>query len=81
LKVLAEQGITRLVVEGGPTVAAAFAAADLIDAVVLLRAETVIGDTGIAPLEGMKLEALTGKMTARGSEKLGADTIELYERS
>jgi diaminohydroxyphosphoribosylaminopyrimidine deaminase/5-amino-6-(5-phosphoribosylamino)uracil reductase len=80
LKVLAEQGITRLVVEGGPTVAAAFAAADLIDAVVLLRAEKVIGDTGIAPLEGMKLEALTGKMTARGSEKLGADTIELYER-
>lgn len=81
LKVLAGEGITRLMVEGGPTVAAAFAAADLIDEVILLRAEKTIGGTGIAPLEGMKLETLTGKMTARASEKLGADTIEVYERA
>jgi diaminohydroxyphosphoribosylaminopyrimidine deaminase / 5-amino-6-(5-phosphoribosylamino)uracil reductase len=81
LKVLAGEGITRLMVEGGPTVAAAFATADLIDEVVLFRAEKVIGDTGIAPLEGMKLEALTGKMISRGSEKLGVDSVERYERS
>src|SRR5512143_2794750 len=31
LKTLAEQGITRLMVEGGPTVAASFVAADLVD--------------------------------------------------
>ena len=29
----------------------------------------------------MKLDALTDKLTARGSETLGADTIETYERS
>ena len=81
LKVLAGEGITRLMVEGGPTVAAAFAKADLVDEAVLFRAEKVIGDTGIAPLEGMKLEALTDKMTARGSETVGADTVETYERS
>ncbi len=33
LKILAGEGITRLMVEGGPTVAAAFAAADLVDEV------------------------------------------------
>jgi diaminohydroxyphosphoribosylaminopyrimidine deaminase/5-amino-6-(5-phosphoribosylamino)uracil reductase len=81
LKILAEQGITRLMVEGGPIVAAAFAAAGLIDAAVLLRAETGIGSTGIAPLEGMALETLTGKMKARGNETLGSDTIEVYERT
>jgi diaminohydroxyphosphoribosylaminopyrimidine deaminase / 5-amino-6-(5-phosphoribosylamino)uracil reductase len=80
LKILAGQGITRLMVEGGPTIAAAFVAADLVDEAVLLRSPKEIGDTGIAALEGMKLEALTGKMTARGSETLGADTLETYER-
>jgi diaminohydroxyphosphoribosylaminopyrimidine deaminase/5-amino-6-(5-phosphoribosylamino)uracil reductase len=81
LKVLAEQGITRLMMEGGPTIAAAFAAADLIDEAALLRSKKSIGDTGIAPLEGMKLEALTGKMTLRGSETLGTDTVEIFERT
>ena len=39
LKVLAEQGITRLMVEGGPKVAGAIAAAGLVDEVALLRGE------------------------------------------
>jgi diaminohydroxyphosphoribosylaminopyrimidine deaminase/5-amino-6-(5-phosphoribosylamino)uracil reductase len=81
LKILAAEGITRLMLEGGPTVAAAFAAADLVDEAVLLRSPKVVGDDGIAPLEGMKLETLTGKLTSRGKEQLGADTIEIYERT
>ena len=81
LKALAEQGITRLMVEGGPTVAASFVAADLVDEAVLLRADKTIGDGGIAALEGMPLAALTGKMTSRGVEKLGADTLETFERA
>ncbi len=39
LKVLAEQGITRLMVEGGPKVAASLVAADLVDEAVLIRAD------------------------------------------
>ena len=81
LKELAAQGITRLMVEGGPTVAAALLAADLIDEAVLLRGEKAIGDTGIAPLEGMPLRALTTQLHMRGSEKLGPDTLEHYERT
>jgi diaminohydroxyphosphoribosylaminopyrimidine deaminase/5-amino-6-(5-phosphoribosylamino)uracil reductase len=80
LKTLAGEGITRLMVEGGPTVAAAFAAADLVDELVLLHGGKTIGETGIDPLQGIKLEALTGKMHLRGTEKLGGDTVETYER-
>jgi diaminohydroxyphosphoribosylaminopyrimidine deaminase/5-amino-6-(5-phosphoribosylamino)uracil reductase len=80
LKVLAEQGITRLMVEGGSIVAAAFVAANLVDEAVLLRTEKTIGADGIDALEGMALSALTKRMKPCGSEKLGHDTIETYER-
>jgi diaminohydroxyphosphoribosylaminopyrimidine deaminase/5-amino-6-(5-phosphoribosylamino)uracil reductase len=79
-KTLAEQGITRLMVEGGPTVAASFVEADLVDEAVLLRGEKSIGATGINPLEKMPLEALTGRLARRGSERLDADTIESFVR-
>jgi diaminohydroxyphosphoribosylaminopyrimidine deaminase/5-amino-6-(5-phosphoribosylamino)uracil reductase len=81
LKVLAEQGITRLMVEGGPTVAGAIAASGLVDEMALLRGEKSIGADGIAPLEGMPLDGLTGQLQARSREKLGRDTIETYERT
>jgi diaminohydroxyphosphoribosylaminopyrimidine deaminase / 5-amino-6-(5-phosphoribosylamino)uracil reductase len=80
LKTLAEQGITRLMVEGGPTVAASFVGADLVDEAILLRGEKPVGASGIDPLEGMPLETLTGRLASRGSEKLGGDTLETYER-
>jgi diaminohydroxyphosphoribosylaminopyrimidine deaminase/5-amino-6-(5-phosphoribosylamino)uracil reductase len=81
LKVVAEQGITRLMVEGGPTVAASFVAADLVDEAVLLRADKTVGETGIGPLEDMPLSKLTQGMTSRGVEKVGADTLETFERA
>jgi diaminohydroxyphosphoribosylaminopyrimidine deaminase/5-amino-6-(5-phosphoribosylamino)uracil reductase len=79
MKVLAEQGITRLIVEGGPKVAASLVAADLVDEAVLVRADRSLG-SGIGALEGMPLEALTGTLQARSSERLGTDTLEAYER-
>jgi len=81
LEVLAEQGITRLMVEGGPTVAASFVAADLVDDAILLRGEKPIGAGGIDPLADMPLDSLTGRLTLRGSEKLGVDTIETLTRA
>jgi diaminohydroxyphosphoribosylaminopyrimidine deaminase/5-amino-6-(5-phosphoribosylamino)uracil reductase len=81
LKVLTVEGITRLTVEGGPTVAAAFVDGDLIDEAVLLRSEKTIGDGGIDALEGMALSDLTGTLHARGTEKLGADTLETFVRA
>ncbi len=81
LKVLAEQGITRLMVEGGPTVAASFVAADLVDEAVLLRGDKTIGNSGIYPLEGMPLGALTEHLQVTGSRNLGADKLEAYARA
>jgi len=81
LKILAEQGITRLMVEGGPTVAASFVGADLVDEAVLLRADKSIGADGIDALEGMPLGALTERLQSRGAERLGADTVETFERA
>ena len=81
LKVLAEQGITRLMVEGGPKIAGAIAAAGLVDELALLHGEKNIGDDGIEPLEGMPLNGFTGQLQARGREKLGADMLETFARA
>jgi diaminohydroxyphosphoribosylaminopyrimidine deaminase/5-amino-6-(5-phosphoribosylamino)uracil reductase len=80
LEKLAEQGITRCLVEGGPIVASSFVAANLVDEAILVRGEKAIGDTGIDPLEGMPLEAMTGRLVRSASEKLATDTIETFVR-
>ena len=59
LRLLADKGITRLLVEGGPRVATSFLSADLVDEAVLLRGPKTIGPTGIDALDGLPLEALT----------------------
>ena len=81
LKALAGEGITRLMVEGGPRVAASFVAADLVDEAVLLHGAMTIGREGIDPLEGMTLEALTAGMRLIGEEQLGPDRLEHYVRA
>ena len=80
LKLLGERGITRLMVEGGPTVAASFANAGLVDEFALFRSNKVVGVDGIGALEGMALSELTDGMKRLSSETTGADTLERYER-
>ena len=80
LQTLAGEGITRLMVEGGPTVAASFVSAGLVDEAVLVRGEKTIGTDGIDPLQGMALTAFTEALRPSGSEKVGADVFETYER-
>ncbi len=81
LRLLAERGVSRLMVEGGPTVAASFVAADLVDEAVLFHSAKVLGPDGIDALEGLAVEALTGRMTLLGREPVGEDTVELFERA
>ncbi len=81
LKVLAREGITRLLVEGGPTVAANFVSADLVDQALLLRGDKNIGADGIDPLVGLPLSAIGAHLQAQGSEQLGADTLETFGRA
>jgi diaminohydroxyphosphoribosylaminopyrimidine deaminase / 5-amino-6-(5-phosphoribosylamino)uracil reductase len=81
LQALGGRGITRLMVEGGPTVAAAFIAADLVDEAALFRSPKALSD-GIDALEGLSLDALTEspKLKWMASEEIGGDTLDLYER-
>jgi diaminohydroxyphosphoribosylaminopyrimidine deaminase / 5-amino-6-(5-phosphoribosylamino)uracil reductase len=82
LKFLARRGITRLMVEAGPIVAAAFLRADLADEAVLLRSPSALGADGIDALDGLPLSALTqsSRLKATGREAIGADKIETFER-
>jgi diaminohydroxyphosphoribosylaminopyrimidine deaminase/5-amino-6-(5-phosphoribosylamino)uracil reductase len=83
LKALAERGITRLMVEGGPTIAASFVQADLVDELALFQSRNSLGKDAIDALEGLPLTALTKspglKMVA--SDAVGGDTLDRYERA
>jgi diaminohydroxyphosphoribosylaminopyrimidine deaminase/5-amino-6-(5-phosphoribosylamino)uracil reductase len=82
LKHLSERGITRLMVEAGPILAAAMLEADLVDAAALLRSRDTIGPDGIDALEGLSIAALTRspRLELIRTESLGEDTIELLTR-
>jgi diaminohydroxyphosphoribosylaminopyrimidine deaminase/5-amino-6-(5-phosphoribosylamino)uracil reductase len=82
LKTLADRGITRLMVEGGPTVAAAFVQANLVDEAALFRSPNALGE-GIDALEGLPLTTLTAspKLKQVASEGVGGDTLDMFERA
>jgi diaminohydroxyphosphoribosylaminopyrimidine deaminase/5-amino-6-(5-phosphoribosylamino)uracil reductase len=83
LHVLANRGITRLMVEGGPTVAASLVAADLVDEAAIFRSDVAIGADGIDALEGLPLSAVTDspRLVLRGVEVVGEDRLETFERA
>jgi diaminohydroxyphosphoribosylaminopyrimidine deaminase/5-amino-6-(5-phosphoribosylamino)uracil reductase len=72
LGALGEQGITRLLVEGGARLAAAFFRARLVDRLVWVHAPLVIGGDGIPAIAGFDLAALAD---ARAFERLSMETI------
>jgi diaminohydroxyphosphoribosylaminopyrimidine deaminase/5-amino-6-(5-phosphoribosylamino)uracil reductase len=83
VRVLAERGITRLLVEGGARVASSFVAAGLADEFWLLRGPNAIGADGVAALDALPLSAITqsSAFRVRASESLGNDTLTIYERA
>ncbi|MHC2462065.1 bifunctional diaminohydroxyphosphoribosylaminopyrimidine deaminase/5-amino-6-(5-phosphoribosylamino)uracil reductase RibD [Bradyrhizobium embrapense] len=83
LHVLAEKGITRLLVEGGSRVANSFVAAGLVDEIWLLRGPDAIGADGVPALDAMPLAAITQSpaFRLRASEILDNDSLTIYERA
>jgi diaminohydroxyphosphoribosylaminopyrimidine deaminase/5-amino-6-(5-phosphoribosylamino)uracil reductase len=79
LGLLGQRGVTRLMLEGGPTLAASFLAADLVDEAVLFQSAKIIGSDGIVAFEG-GLAALTRRLKQIKIEPVGADRQEFYER-
>ena len=77
---LAAKGITRLLVEGGPTLAAAFIAADLVDEAVLFHSPRVVGSDGVEALASGAMAALTGRLKLLSSEQVGVDRQVTYFR-
>jgi diaminohydroxyphosphoribosylaminopyrimidine deaminase/5-amino-6-(5-phosphoribosylamino)uracil reductase len=83
LKLLAKRGLSRVMVEAGPILAASLLRADLVDEAALLRSPTAIGPDGLDALDGLPLSALTRspQLKAVGNEAIGADTVEVFERT
>jgi diaminohydroxyphosphoribosylaminopyrimidine deaminase/5-amino-6-(5-phosphoribosylamino)uracil reductase len=81
LRGLAGRGITRVMVEAGPILSAAFVQSDLVDEAALFRSPKMIGE-GIDALAGLPLAALTQSTKLRlvGSEAVGADRLDTFER-
>jgi diaminohydroxyphosphoribosylaminopyrimidine deaminase/5-amino-6-(5-phosphoribosylamino)uracil reductase len=82
LRSLAGRGITRVMVEAGPILSAAFVDADLVDEAALFQSPKALGE-GIEALEGLPLTALTQSPRLRlvTTERIGMDTLSMYERS
>jgi diaminohydroxyphosphoribosylaminopyrimidine deaminase/5-amino-6-(5-phosphoribosylamino)uracil reductase len=83
LRALAGRGITRVMVEAGPILSAAFLNADLVDEAALFHSPNPLGPDAIDALEGMPLTALTQspKLRLVGSEQIGADRLDMFERT
>jgi diaminohydroxyphosphoribosylaminopyrimidine deaminase / 5-amino-6-(5-phosphoribosylamino)uracil reductase len=83
MRVLAAEGITRVMVEGGPRIAAALVSADLVDEALLLRSSQSIGRDGIDALDRLPLTALTQsrRLKSHATGTIGEDIVETYERA
>ena len=77
---LADKGITRLLVEGGGTIAAAFLKLGLIDEVFWYRSAKIIGNEGLPAIAGMGIERLRDAISMKTHyvERVGDDFIEQY---
>ena len=82
LKLLAVRGLTRLMIEGGATLATALVWLDLVDEAIVSRGNITIGVGGVDALDGLPLTVLTAspRFVSRGVELAGADTIEAFDR-
>ena len=82
LRRLAEEGITRLLVEGGAHVARSLVETDLVDEVILFRSPAPLGGRLVLALAGLPLSEIEASERFRRLERrrFGPDRMTLYER-
>jgi diaminohydroxyphosphoribosylaminopyrimidine deaminase / 5-amino-6-(5-phosphoribosylamino)uracil reductase len=82
LETLATRGITRVLVEGGPSVARAFLDADLIDEVVIYQGPEPAGGDSLMPFinEGLERVVASGHFTQIQSRSFGPDRMTWWRR-
>ncbi|WP_193180520.1 bifunctional diaminohydroxyphosphoribosylaminopyrimidine deaminase/5-amino-6-(5-phosphoribosylamino)uracil reductase RibD [Nisaea sediminum] len=80
LKLLAERGITRLMVESGGELATAFLRRELVDELVWFRAPAIIGEDGVGAVRDLGLELLEfmPRFERRDVRSVGEDLVETY---
>jgi len=80
LQMLAKQGITRLMVEGGSKVAASFVKENLVDELVWMKAKKMLDDDGISAIGGMEISDVVKSGFEKSSENnIGDDIIFSYK--
>lgn len=79
-RTLANEGMTRVLVEAGGNVAASFLEADLIDAIVWFRAASIIGGDGKAAVATLGVNALGDAKVFDyiSARQVGPDVMETY---
>jgi len=82
LETLASRGITRVLVEGGPSVARAFLDADLVDEAVVYQGPDPVGADGLTPFAGDGLDRVTGSghFTMIATRAFGPDRMTWWRR-
>jgi diaminohydroxyphosphoribosylaminopyrimidine deaminase / 5-amino-6-(5-phosphoribosylamino)uracil reductase len=78
VKLLAERGITRLLVEGGPTLAAALLAADRVDEAMLFKSPKSVGADGLDAFD--QPAAALSRLKLAETEQIGPDRLDIYRR-
>ncbi len=80
LKTLAENGITRLLVEGGPSIARSFADTGMLDEVVIMQGIATSTGAALLPFVNRGLDRITSSSTFQRIDvrKAGEDTITTY---
>lgn len=81
LRALGERGLTRVLVEGGRRVSAAFLRAGLVDRLAWFRAPSIMGGDGLPAVAGMGIGHLDAMVRFRrtGIRRVGDDLIEFHE--
>jgi diaminohydroxyphosphoribosylaminopyrimidine deaminase/5-amino-6-(5-phosphoribosylamino)uracil reductase len=83
LAALSGLGFTRVFAEGGAQVAASLVAGDLVDEVILFRADVVVGPDGVRALAGTALSAIerSPRYCLAETATFGEDTMRRYVRT
>jgi diaminohydroxyphosphoribosylaminopyrimidine deaminase/5-amino-6-(5-phosphoribosylamino)uracil reductase len=83
LRALADRGITRVMVEGGPNIMATFFRAGAVDRIAWFRAASLIGGDGLPAIDAFGVDRLDQMrhFVRRRTLACAPDMLEIYERA
>jgi len=81
LRLLGDEGITRLLVEGGGQILSSLLKAERVDQLHWFRSSSIMGDDGISAIAPYNIGTLADiqRFNHKSTVKLGDDQIEFYE--